>query len=75
MNEVGTELNFDFHNFYLCLTGLTKKYYTSDLKLNRQDFVRILKRSSVEFSAGRRAKVEMVDAVIDYRLQANRVFD
>lgn len=67
MNEVGTELNFDFHNFYLCLTGLPKKYYTSDLKLNRQDFVRIFEAFIRRIQAqARQAGVEMMHAVINY---------
>ena len=67
MKEVDTELNFDFHNFYLCLTGLPKKYYTSDLKLNRQDFVRIFEAFILRIQAqARQAAVEMMHAVINY---------
>ena len=35
MNEVETELNFDFHDFYVWLPGLPKKYFSAELNINR----------------------------------------
>lgn len=41
MREVDTTLDFDFKNFYLCLTGLKKKTYQSRLNMNRIQFRQI----------------------------------
>ena len=67
MNEVETELNFDFHDFYLCLTGLPKKYYTAELNMNRKDFVRIFEAFIRQIhNQARRDEIEMMHAVINY---------
>ena len=67
MNEVETELNFDFHDFYLCLTGLPKKYYTAELNMNRKDFVRIFEAFIRQIhNQARQDEIEMMHAVINY---------
>ena len=42
IDEVDVNLDFEFTDFYLFLTGLPKKIYTSYLKMNRKDFMLIL---------------------------------
>ena len=67
MKEVDTELDFDFHDFYLCLTGLRKKVYTSYLNMQRQDYVEIFLRfkPKVEQWAEERG-IKQINAVINY---------
>lgn len=41
LKEVGTELNFDLHDCYICLTGIPKKIYASIFNRNYTDFFQI----------------------------------
>ena len=67
MKEVGTRLDFDFHDFYLCLTGLRKKVYTSYLNMHRQDYVQIFNEFTpfIEREAEKRG-ICQINAVINY---------
>lgn len=75
MNEVNTEIYFDFHDFYLCLTGLQKKYYTSVLNMNRSDFIKIFRASMEQIEAlASQQKITKLHAVINYDSSKQIVF-
>ena len=67
MREVGTTLDFDFHDFYLCLTGLGKKVYTSYLNMHRQDYVRIFQEFKPRITElAQQRGIRQINAVINY---------